>query len=425
MILICMAAFISAELADYTFLRDTWPEKDSLFRGALVVQSDDMDFRGRRPIQLYVALDISQEFTARVKNAVIKHLQSLADELTPEDMLSLSVYSEYGRTLMPLRKKGDDSLDLSPLLAGLNAESGRSFRRLYRLLTDEMTRDNVVGSSEMPGQGERYHPVLLLLTLGTPHSDSVAASALPGKIRREVAVYSAGYGDKIDADYLISLSEETGGRAFYIPRDSTEFFDTAFQKLQADLFAPTVYDLSFRFSPPVHLENHVAKPNLTQEKYFINTLPEGGKKYIFFHVAGDSMVNRDIDVDYSFRFFDDVNRNTRFSFEIPDRSSGFGYNSSAAPQIILNSVLRHFLSYEDALLESDTEYRRAFATKFRSTVLGDLESVLRRLDNDEMKNVYSVLDEYSNTLYSSSVREDVALLLKRMKYKLHNCKSEN
>ena len=153
------------------------------------------------PIHAAVALDISASMTESLDKARQAALQFLQETLRPRDRAALITFNDHPNLAV---KFTNDLPTLAGGLAGLKAERGTS---LF---------DTIVFSLYY-FSGIRGQRAILLLSDGKDEGSRFTYDdALDYARRAGVTIYSIGLGDDVDKKKLSKLSEETGGRSFFV-----------------------------------------------------------------------------------------------------------------------------------------------------------------------------------------------------------------
>jgi Ca-activated chloride channel family protein len=153
------------------------------------------------PIHAAVVLDSSGSMEKALPQARDAALGFLRDAIQPKDRAAIITFNDHPN----IGVKFSNDLDtLAGGLAGLKAERGTS---LWDTIIFTLFYFNGV-------KGQR---AILLLTDGRDESSRFTFDdALEDARRAGVTIYTIGLGDDIDKRHLTKLSEETGGRAFFI-----------------------------------------------------------------------------------------------------------------------------------------------------------------------------------------------------------------
>ncbi|HSG39737.1 MAG TPA: VWA domain-containing protein, partial [Thermoanaerobaculia bacterium] len=153
------------------------------------------------PIHAAVALDVSASMNESLNKAREAALQFLQGTLRPRDRAALITFNDHPNLAV---KFTNDLPTLAGGLAGLKAERGTS---LF---------DTVVFSLYY-FSGIRGQRAILLLSDGKDEGSRFTYDdALDYARRAGVTIYSIGLGDDVDKKKLSKLSEETGGRSFFV-----------------------------------------------------------------------------------------------------------------------------------------------------------------------------------------------------------------
>ncbi|WP_034636977.1 VWA domain-containing protein [Chitinivibrio alkaliphilus] len=404
-------------MVDVSFQYDRWGEEESMLRGVVALGPDESGEYARRPLQVYVVVDVSEGLYGGMTQEISDAVTALVSTLSAEDQYALISYSGSVRTLMPFQSAAEpDTAALGQEIRGLSLERGRSYSTVFSRLKS---------LAENSSAGSDYRSCVIFFTHGSPDDRDLSAS-IDSMISyggtAGLSFYTIGYGDDLADRELIRLAEETGGRAMYVEENSARDIGERIQVIGSEVVQPARYDIELTFS---HELSFYAQDGsvYTAERYFINSIPEEGEKYIFFHIADDDLAGADLDITYEyFLATRGVERSGRHSERIPSRASSRNFDTYAAPKIILHSVLRNFLEQEATLLRSDVDFRRSFASAMGRSLLEPLEEATRQIATEEMQDVYTVIDDYANVLYGNPIDDDVELLFRQMKYKLHDCK---
>lgn len=170
------------------------------------------------PIHAAVVLDTSASMEKALPEARDAALGFLKDAIQPKDRAAIITFNDHPN----IGVKFSNDLDtLAGGLAGLKAERGTS---LWDSIIFTLFYFNGV-------KGQR---AILLLTDGRDEGSSFSFDdALEAARRAGVTLYAIGLGDDIDKRHLVRLSEETGGRAFFIK--SAAELQAIYTTIQQDL----------------------------------------------------------------------------------------------------------------------------------------------------------------------------------------------
>jgi len=165
-----------------------------------------------------VVLDSSGSMEKALPQARDAALGFLRDTVKPKDRAAVITFNDHPN----IGVKFSNDLDtLAGGLAGLKAERGTS---LWDTIIFTLFYFNGV-------KGQR---AILLLTDGRDENSRFGFDdALDDARRSGVTIYTIGLGDDIDKRKLTKLSEETGGRAFFIK--SAAELTAIYAKIQEDL----------------------------------------------------------------------------------------------------------------------------------------------------------------------------------------------
>jgi Ca-activated chloride channel family protein len=153
------------------------------------------------PIHAAVTLDISGSMEKSLDKARQAALQFLTSTIRPRDRAAVVTFNDHPNLTVKFTK---DLPTLAAGLAGLKAERGTS---LY---------DSVIFTLYY-FTGVKGQRAMLLLSDGKDEGSRFTFDdALEYARRAGVTIYSIGLGDDVDRRKLDKLSEETGGRAFFV-----------------------------------------------------------------------------------------------------------------------------------------------------------------------------------------------------------------
>lgn len=153
------------------------------------------------PIHAAVALDISASMTEKLNQTREAALRFLQQTIQPKDRAAIVTFNDRPNLSVKFTK---DLTTLAGGLAGLKAERGTA---LYDSIIFSLFYFNGV-------KGQR---AVLLLSDGKDEGSRFSyEDALDYARRAGVTIYSIGLGEDIDRKKLEKISEETGGRAFFV-----------------------------------------------------------------------------------------------------------------------------------------------------------------------------------------------------------------
>ncbi len=155
------------------------------------------------PIHAAVALDISASMAANLDESREAALRFLEQTIQPKDRASIITFNDRPNLAVKFTK---DLTTLAGGLAGLKAERGTA---LYDTIIFSLFYFNGV-------KGQR---ALLLLSDGKDEGSRFSFEDAQDYARRAgVTIYAIGLGDDVDRKKLEKISEDTGGRAFFVQR---------------------------------------------------------------------------------------------------------------------------------------------------------------------------------------------------------------
>jgi Ca-activated chloride channel homolog len=170
------------------------------------------------PIHAAVVLDTSASMDKSLVQARDAALGFLRDAIRPKDRAAIITFNDHPNIGV---KFANDLDTLAGGLAGLKAERGTSLW------------DTII-FTEFYFNGVKGQRAMLLLTDGRDESSRFTfEDALEDARRAGVTIYTIGLGDDIDKRKLTKLSEETGGRAFFIK--SAAELPAIYSTIQEDL----------------------------------------------------------------------------------------------------------------------------------------------------------------------------------------------
>jgi Ca-activated chloride channel family protein len=155
------------------------------------------------PIHAAVALDISASMAPNLDESREAALRFLEQTIQPRDRASIITFNDRPNLAVKFTK---DLTTLAGGLAGLKAERGTA---LYDTIIFSLFYFNGV-------KGQR---ALLLLSDGKDEGSRFSFEDAQDYARRAgVTIYAIGLGDDVDRKKLEKISEDTGGRAFFVQR---------------------------------------------------------------------------------------------------------------------------------------------------------------------------------------------------------------
>jgi len=170
------------------------------------------------PIHAAVALDISASMAANLDQTREAALRFLQQTIQPKDRASIITFNDRPNLAVKFTK---DLTTLAGGLAGLKAERGTA---LYDTIIFSLFYFNGV-------KGQR---ALLLLSDGKDEGSRFSFEDAQDYARRAgVTIYAIGLGDDVDRKKLEKISEETGGRAFFVQHTSE--LDVIYQNIETEL----------------------------------------------------------------------------------------------------------------------------------------------------------------------------------------------
>ncbi len=170
------------------------------------------------PIHAAVALDVSASMADNLDQTREAALRFLEQTLQPKDRASIITFNDRPNLAVKFTK---DLTTLAGGLAGLKAERGTA---LYDTIIFSLFYFNGV-------KGQR---ALLLLSDGKDEGSRFTFEDAQDYARRAgVTIYAIGLGDDVDRKKLERISEETGGRAFFVQKASE--LDAIYQGIEEEL----------------------------------------------------------------------------------------------------------------------------------------------------------------------------------------------
>jgi Ca-activated chloride channel homolog len=171
-----------------------------------------------RPIHAAVLLDVSASMEPEIQRAQGAALRFFEQTVRPKDRAALVTFNDRPALAA---KFTNEQKTLAAALAGLKAERGTS---LYDSLIFALYYFN----------GVRGQKAAIVLSDGKDESSRFAFDdALEYARRAGVTVYVIGLGEDVDRKKLVRLSEETGGRAFFL--HSAAELDGIYATIQREL----------------------------------------------------------------------------------------------------------------------------------------------------------------------------------------------
>jgi VWFA-related protein len=171
-----------------------------------------------RPIHAAVLLDVSASMEPEIQSAQGAALRFFEKTVRPKDRAALVTFNDRPALAA---KFTNEQKTLAAALAGLKAERGTS---LYDSLIFALYYFN----------GVRGQKAAIVLSDGKDESSRFAFDdALEYARRAGVTVYAIGLGADVDRKKLVRLSEETGGRAFFL--QSAAELDGIYATIQREL----------------------------------------------------------------------------------------------------------------------------------------------------------------------------------------------
>ncbi|HEX3130612.1 MAG TPA: VWA domain-containing protein [Thermoanaerobaculia bacterium] len=170
------------------------------------------------PIHAAVALDVSASMADNLDQSREAALRFLQQTIQPKDRASIITFNDRPNLAVKFTK---DVTTLAGGLAGLKAERGTA---LYDTIIFSLFYFNGV-------KGQR---ALLLLSDGKDEGSRFTFEDAQDYARRAgVTIYAIGLGDDVDRKKLEKISEETGGRAFFVQRAAE--LDAIYQGIEEEL----------------------------------------------------------------------------------------------------------------------------------------------------------------------------------------------
>ncbi|MES1242561.1 MAG: VWA domain-containing protein [Acidobacteriota bacterium] len=170
------------------------------------------------PIHAAVALDVSASMSDNLDQTREAALRFLEQTIQPKDRASLITFNDRPNLAVKFTK---DITTLAGGLAGLKAERGTA---LYDTIIFSLFYFNGV-------KGQR---ALLLLSDGKDEGSRFTFEDAQDYARRAgVTIYAIGLGEDVDRKKLEKISEETGGRAFFVQKAAE--LDSIYRTIEEEL----------------------------------------------------------------------------------------------------------------------------------------------------------------------------------------------
>lgn len=202
----------------------------------------------RRDLRLMVALDVSgsmgESFDQTTKMAVMKEaLQTMVDQLGPDDQLGLVVFDSDAATAMPLTRMDETGrAAFLGAMRGLNPGSGTTIDAGLELAIDQLER-----VAELGGTEDR----VMLLTDAQPNIDATGTGAFLDQARDAaelgIGLSVMGVGLDFGSELSDAMAKVRGGNAYYLDSQST--IDRVFGDDFAYMVSPAAYDLDVQIEP--------------------------------------------------------------------------------------------------------------------------------------------------------------------------------
>ncbi len=403
-----------------------WPEKDSLLHGVLQITADSSAVKDRNPIQVVYLVDISEESAGRVRQGLIEGGKQLISSLRNGDRFGIVLYSQYSRTLLPLRElTKDNRAEAIDLLERISTESGRDVSAGLEKATAEF---DLRAGEKSDGR------FLVLSTLGNSTEGEVGNDLYDALIEESndktngFSIYTVGYGNSFDEDVMIKSAETSGGRAFFAPEERPDSLTGILSTIGNELSNITVKDLDiFTEFPDSKLEicyfgTNTPMPNPIKMKQ----LSKGETFNLIFSLSNrsKSSASLDMDIDY-YSLLKGSSLSITGGTKVSSSNSAI-YVEQAAPILIQYSILDHFSESISMFRRVVTEmkpkeakeFRRNYAYKFQEEVVNRIETVKNEINTPEMVKNYELMNSIFNEMRDGIV--DIEYLIRKVKYSQHH-----
>ncbi len=398
-----------------------WPKEIKRLPAMVTITADSTAVTDREPLHVIYVLDVSTSADAPFYDELISGAKVIMERLESKDLFSVVTSAEFARTLVPLTVMSDDNkAKILTQLSSVSKEEGRNLSAAFQRVEKEFALK----------EGESVaNRVAIITTLGSINKGSKGEKLL-AEIQKSVkwlpyTIYTFSGGEGFDEDLMISCAEEQNGRAYYSPEESIKTVHPHFVKMATRISNVQMsgVELTLSAGEIVLSAGEIVlspfqKSERLPETLSLGTLGRGEKRYLFFDLTNrpKDAEALDVDLDY-YNLGTKSTLSQTASTEIDLLKKSGDYHTKGVP-LITHSILRHLVQSCDDLERGDKDFRSSYAQLFKEKLLYRLESLKSRLGGSELTELSNFLTDLHNDISTGTT--DIAIIVKKSKYELHN-----
>lgn len=378
-----------------------WPQNDSTLNVVIHIEADTSELTPRDPIQVIYLIDISEKCAGNVRQGLIDGGKALMSKLRNGDSFGIVLYSEYNRTLMPLRILDDDvRKGAAALLDQISTEKGRN-------LSDALTRVNE--EFKLRPSIKSAGKYLVVTSLGKitdgEKGDYLFNDLVAGSKQDSTGycLFTLGYGEEFNEDLMIQSAVSGGGQPFYVAEDYPDSIPNVMYDMGNIISNPTMKDIEIYLDfPDSNPEPYYLGTNIKVENPIKIRQLARGQKYnipITLTKRYNTVIGIDAEIDYY-----SLNVNSRVSQTAGTRVSpitDYFWNDVFSPPIIAYSIFTNLSEnigifrrvYKEMTPQDANKFRKEYAYKFQQQVVDRVETIRNTINNGEIIFVYKLVEK--------------------------------
>jgi Ca-activated chloride channel family protein len=232
------------------------------------------------PLNLCLILDRSGSMSGRPLETVKKAAQSLVDQLTAQDRLSIVAFNHQAQVLLP-NQSVDDRDRIKQQIEQIKSDGGTSIDEGLKLGIQESA----------VGKGDRVSHIFLLTDGENEHGDNDRVLKLATVAAEySITLHALGFGNHWNQDILEAIADSAGGSLGYIekPEQAVDEFKRLFDRMQS--VGLTNSFLGFELAPGVQFAEF--KPIAQVEPETVELALQKESNHQFLVRLGDVMTEQ-------------------------------------------------------------------------------------------------------------------------------------